>query len=582
MLALGRAREKWREQEEEARRVECCGQKTGQNLKIFQETKEKSCEELEQTDVDSGYAWVVLIVIFFISASTFGTARAYGLIFERLARDGLQSRTAAAMPFTLMGACENMAGPMSGYLLSCSQNSWRLVVFLGCLLLTLGHLFAACLVDSQLGQLLSLGLMCGLGLSLVTISFFQINNAYFVRYRSTAFGIGLTGAAVGAFYISPLCQLLLEAADTSACYLALALILLPNVPLSLLLKPKLSPVGLQEKVQDKSGGAKQANLESINPNLELQKTKTHTKHSEGQQVRIRSSIKRVLKLPMFHLIWPTQLLFCWFNFVFGMIIVDLGRDRGLEEPNLAHLPPIWAAGQLVGRLLLGPLVDTNYFSYKTWTVLCFGSISVLLLALNLAKNEQFNKLGPVLTSSLTIGALFLMLVFILSMFIALLYILLNGLIAVYVQQQLQPLCIGLSSFVGSFFLLPRANVIGYYRDTIGNYDSMISSFAWLSLGASLGWLLAEPLGHWLKTHAPVPKWFKNELALSNNPAASGESECSNVCHNKLLELSAIQLNNSLLNKLEIKLESEEHWKEAAAAAASCASSRAQSELRAGG
>ena len=194
--------------------------------------------KMNEPDVDGGYAWIVLAVIFFINASTFGTARAYGLIFDKLARDDNKSRTEAAMPFTIMGAVENMAGPLTGYLLARTNNSWRATVFSGSCLITLSHLLAALLVDSHLGQLLSIGLMCGLGLSLVSISFFQLNNAYFVRYRSTAFGLGMTGAAFGTLYISPLCQYSLDNYGVSMCYLMLSLILLPNVPLSLLLKPK--------------------------------------------------------------------------------------------------------------------------------------------------------------------------------------------------------------------------------------------------------------------------------------------------------------------------------------------------------
>jgi len=478
-------------------------------------------------DVDSGYAWVILLVIFFISASTFGTARAYGLIFERLARDqsGLDDqtssgelgtsagessadRTSAAMPFTLMGAIENMSGPLSGYLLARSRNSWRLVVFAGASLISLAHFLAALFGQGwRLGQLLSMGLMCGLGLSFVTISFFQINNAYFVRYRSTAFGIGLTGAAFGAFYISPLCQYALDNFGIDACYLMLGLILLPNVPLSLLLRSKESPRPVETisaKLQtDDHRKHDKLSVHPLSSNMhddhltDCEKKSRKISIASISKLRIRASIKQVLSSPIFHLIWPTQLLFCWFNFVFGMIIVDFGRDRGLQEVDLARLPPIWAAGQLVGRLLLGSLVDLKLFTYKTWTILCFGLISLVMFAMNsislenVASNlvdesdqREFKYLYLLLLSSILI----------LSSLIALLYLLLNGLIVVYVEQQLQPISIGISSFVGSFFLLPRAHVIGYYRDSVGNYDSMISLFTLVSFFASFSWFIFPILG----------------------------------------------------------------------------------------
>lgn len=427
-------------------------------------------------DTDTGYAWIILATVFAINASTFGTARAYGLIFDKLAREDDQSRAEAAMPFTIMGAVENMAGPLSGYMLA-RIGSWRATVCIGSCLITLAHLFASVL-ESQVSQLLTMGLMCGLGLSLVTISFFQVNNAYFVRYRSTAFGLGLTGAALGTLYISPLCQYFLDHHGTSMCYLILSLILLPNVPLSLLLKPKAFNDSSIE--YDSTEITKTANEKNLNQTTTIPTISGELEGHKG--IGIWSSIKQVVGNPLFHLIWPTQLLFCWFNFVFGMIIVDFGKDRGLSNEHVAHLVPIWAFGQLVGRMLLGSLVDLKYISYRSFTVICFISISSTTWALNNMRVGEDHL-------SLLISTL----VFALSMFISLLYILFNGLIVNYVETPLQPLSIGISSFTGSFFLLPRASVIGHYRDTTGNYDAMLTMFTYTSLTASLMWLLVPSI-----------------------------------------------------------------------------------------
>lgn len=474
-------------------------------------------------DVDGGYAWIVLAVIFIINASTFGTARAYGLIFDKLAREDDKSRTEAAMPFTIMGAVENMAGPLSSYLLAQSNNSWRLTVFSGSCLITLAHLFAALTADSITGQLLSMGLMCGIGLSLVSISSIQLNNAYFVRYRSTALGLGMTGAAFGTLYISPLCQYFLDNYGTSACYLMLSAILLPNVTLSLLLKPKVaaespahrrpaqsrsekatimgSGAGLGIASDGRQQQAKGAPLATASVSQHVDELAARKRRRNSlDDLGVWLSIKRVICNPLFHLIWPTQLLFCWLNFVFGMIIVDFGRDRGLNTQDVAHLVPCWSFGQLVGRLFLSSLVDLKCLSYKSFTVICFFSISLSTCLLNSIRlpgaSDHWQQASPPTTTAGRpdnhLHAIILALVFVLSMFIALLYILLNGLVVRYVEPALQPLSFGISSFTGSFFLLPRANVIGYYRDTIGNYDDMLTMFSFVSLLAALIWLLVPP------------------------------------------------------------------------------------------
>lgn len=449
--------------------------------------------ESEEKDVDSGYAWIILAVMFVINASTFGTARAYGLIFEKLAREHNNARTEAALPFTIMGALENMGGPLTGYLLT-KTNSWRLTVFIGSFLITLAHILAAfCTTLNSL--ILTMGLMCGLGLSFVTISSFQINNAYFNRYRSRAFGLGLTGAVFGTFYISPICQHVLESSSTtSECYLMLGLILTPNLPLSLLLKPKTRAKMSKNPTESNGCNYTNATIKQFRrKNIVTISEQINKKEEQpGQFIANESpvwlNIIRVIQTPIFHLIWPTQLLFCWFNFVFGMIIVDFSKDRGLDCTHGAQLITIWAFGQLTGRTILGSFVDLKLVSYKLFTVICFISISLSTWILNNIRpnNHQYQE---VLISSI---------VFILSMFISNLYILFNGLIVNYMEKSLAPLSLGISSFTSSFFLLPRANVIGYYRDTIGNYDSMLTLFTYISLIAAIVWLLVPELFERLK------------------------------------------------------------------------------------
>lgn len=568
----------------------------------------------EDGDVDGGYAWVILIVIFVINASTFGAARAYGLIFENSARRDEQSRSEAALPFTTMGAVENMAGPLTGYLLA-RTGSWRVVVLSGSCLITLSHLLAA-YFDSQWGQILTIGLMCGVGQSFISISSFQINNAYFVRYRSRAFGIGLTGAAVGTFYISPLCQFVLDNHTKSLCYLMLGLILLPNVPLALLLKPKRTPNYASDDDNDRdldhsapaktkssttprqadcqpagsrltaavvAAGAAVGALDpppppaekrrksrllsvfSISDQLLRRRLRKRDKEitqavvvvvvddgdggdggdddddeegdSDDDEGGFWTKVGQVLSTPLFHLIWPTQLLFCWLNFVFGMIITDFGKDRGLNETQNSHLIVIWASGQLFGRLCLGSLVDLRILSYKSFTMVCFASISLITLMLNNFGliSEAERAAGEELTSNLIC-----LLVFILSMFISTLYILFNGLVVNYMDKSLTALSVGISSFTGSFFLLPRASIIGYYRDTCGNYDAMLTMFTCVTMFSALIWLL-------------LPGIFSYARRKRHHGDLSSSSSSLDNCHRT--GSRGISQVNGLLDDLSLRLRS---------------------------
>lgn len=426
-------------------------------------------------DVDRGYAFVILIVMFIINASTYGTARAYGFIFDKSARDQGMSRSEAAIPFTIMGAFENMSGPLAGYLLG-RTRSWRFTVLTGSIFVTMAHSLAA-IFDDLIGRIITMGFICGFGMSLITISAFEINNAYFLRYRSRAFGFCLTGAAFGTLYISPICHYMLNEYSIESCYLMLSLILLPNVPLSLLLKPK----NQEERKRNNIANDKCSSKSQLDQPEDALGHELSRGPDLGSKITLQQSIKLVLLTPMFHLIWPTQLLFFWFNFVFGMIIVDFGEDRNLSNEELTNLVPTWAFGQLVGRLVLGAIVDMNIISCKLFTVISLGSIGLSTWALN---HIHLNQEGE--------GIVVIVLLFILSAFIANLYILFNSLVSEYIEQkELVAMSIGIASFLGSFFLLPRAHIIGYYRDTEGNYNSMLDLFSYVAAIGALPWLLVS-------------------------------------------------------------------------------------------
>lgn len=586
-------------------------------------------------NVDAGYAWVILVTMFLINATTFGTVRVYGLIFEKLARTDHYTRTEASLPFAISGAIENMGGMLTCFLVY--KTSWRLVVFLGTLLTTCGH-FGAYFSHSVTIDVVTIGLMCGLGTSFISIPFFQINNAYFVKYRTTAFGASLAGAAMGIYYVSPICEYTLEHYSVHTCYLVLSMILFPNVLLSLLLRPKsLSQRALHHHHSIGDNKQQQQQQEQITDNtqnderneindkyaekllssscLELPISSTKpVSYSIMSRVRTRSNCsitlldpsmdtksnitsnssinngqtskrkrnnatakywlanllnkkiytipdytkpgryipimqfdchagfttdnlhtlmsisetvanndgskideitsnqcfcdiqsanclhssttttatnitnnkpcsRNILTNPYFHLIWSTQVLYCWLNFIIGVVIVDFGKDRGIKSHVADTLILYWATGQLIGRIILGMIIDLRLLSYKNYTIVCLFVISSLTYMIVAMESDDSNCYSIVLST----------IILALSAFIALLYLLFNGLMVTYVDGSLISVSIGISSFIGSFLLLPRASVIGYFRDTLGNYDDMINMLSLASLTFTLMWIVLPHL-----------------------------------------------------------------------------------------
>jgi len=150
---------------------------------------------------------------------------------------GYYDREQASWPIATASAVENLAGLMTPAL--ANQLSWRQIELLSSVLFISANAIAY-LSDSLLLDTIALGLVQGLGLACSTVLSLAINNDYFERFRTTAYGISMSGSAFGVLYLSPLVSWILDRFQPNfrLVYLALAMVFCANVLLVLFIKPR--------------------------------------------------------------------------------------------------------------------------------------------------------------------------------------------------------------------------------------------------------------------------------------------------------------------------------------------------------
>lgn len=189
-----------------------------------------------EANVDSGYAWLILLVMFLIASTIGGSTRVYGLVFAREVETGYYDREQASLPIATASAVECLAGIFSPAVVQ--LLSWRNIELISSSLFVLANLLAY--FSSSLAlDILALGVTQGLALSIYSVLGLLINNDYFERYRTTAYGISLSGSTFGLLYLNPIVNWLLDNYDDfRLVYLALACLFSFNLLLVLFIRPR--------------------------------------------------------------------------------------------------------------------------------------------------------------------------------------------------------------------------------------------------------------------------------------------------------------------------------------------------------
>lgn len=218
----------------------------GIDLEVEKETEVEVEVETER-DLDCGYAWLILIIMFLLNSTLSGASRVYGIIYARQVEINYYDREQASWPIATSSTIENLFGILTPAL--AQFISWKQIELLSTSLFVLSNLLAY-FSSSLTLDIISLGLIQGIGLSMNTVIIMALNNDYFERYRTTAYGIALSGSTFGLLYMNPLVSRILsdcsggeeeqegEKETFRNVYLAIACVCLLNYPLIALIVPR--------------------------------------------------------------------------------------------------------------------------------------------------------------------------------------------------------------------------------------------------------------------------------------------------------------------------------------------------------
>lgn len=227
------------------------------NQILRQEEEEGEDGEIDgKQDLDCRYAWLILIIMFLLNSTLSGASRVYGIVYAKQVAINYYDREQASWPIATSSTIENLFGILTPAL--AHFLTWRQIELLSTSIFILSNLLAY-FSSSLTLDIISLGIIQGIGLSMNTIIIMALNNDYFEKYRTTAYGVALSGSTFGLLYMNPLVTWILskdlDGDSFRSVYLAIACVCLFNYPLIALIVPRSkrqNPSRLQGKKREPS------------------------------------------------------------------------------------------------------------------------------------------------------------------------------------------------------------------------------------------------------------------------------------------------------------------------------------------
>ncbi|OUM53714.1 hypothetical protein BVG19_g3021 [[Candida] boidinii] len=290
------------------------------------DTKDEIVKERGQQD--KGYCWVIAVCTCLLFVSTWGSSAGYGVFLGFFLKENIFPG-ASAIDFAFVGSiilCLAQALAPLVMLLS-SVLGHKLTMTIGLTLQSAGYIL--CSFATELWHIyVTLGVMVGVGFSLVVNPGLVIMPSWFNKYKATASGITVMGTGLGGVIFSLSTQSLI---DTTHDYkwsarMVGVVVFVVNATVTILLK---------ERIPTK---------------------KIRTWDGFNKRVQLLFDVH----------IWKNYAVWLvTFFYAFGQIsyiIISYSMNTyatsiGLSQKQGSHLTSIFNAGQIVGRLMIGNLGD---------------------------------------------------------------------------------------------------------------------------------------------------------------------------------------------------------------------------------
>uniref|UniRef100_A0A224YZC6 Monocarboxylate transporter n=1 Tax=Rhipicephalus zambeziensis TaxID=60191 RepID=A0A224YZC6_9ACAR len=493
--------------------------------------------------MDSPRSWAVAAACCWINVFTFALVRSAAVVYVALLRTFPVTREQASWPVNLSVVCYFLTGPIAG-VLARYIPIWKLTV-LGCL----GGSLAVCVcyfAQSMLFLDIFLGVTHGTCIGLLAL-FSVVINQHFHKYRAMASGISNAGFTIGGLIFPPVIQLLADHYGIRGALLLVGALMLNSVSGAFLQRnpPKAQPesplkdgeassigdmvqdpeegdamIKMSEdsgdasfrrsvsadndtKFSDMKDGTREAN--GVHLQMKSSAEKDHDVDSEegddnvklrvlgaqgsshpkvvrnltpgvkikkGTSSRERSPLLSFLMFPAFYLISFSLSIILFNMSTYMTVIVDFAVDRGVSKWNAVYLIFAYAVADLLARLGSGWITDRRYLLKSTMMGSHFVLWGVSLYVMPLCSQYYCQVALSVLSGWCNGSTLIL---------IAVLFMELVGIDKLGV-------CFGIATTFAGLLGLARPSLIGFYRDTHGDYEGLFGLIGGVTWGMSLLWL----------------------------------------------------------------------------------------------
>ena len=320
---------------------------------------EPVCKLHTSNNIDHGYAWIIIIVVFsgVLSFSVFESSTT--LTYSQLLAKYGMTATATGWVFSMSSSVRMFSSPLVGLLYGFLPH--RMVAMIGVLLYCLG-LMVTGFAPAPCFLYIGYGLLSGFGISMFVMTNFIIISTYFEKKRGKAMGIAFSGTEFGGMLLSPLVAKSYDYLGCTTTLTMCACVAMQALITTGMYRPLASDVitNLKEKTPDCNNDGK---------------TEAHkSAHKEGFASKIGIS----LLLNINYLLLATLnasslgLIACAQIYLSGLV----QETCGLSNSEIALLVSLASACKLPAMLLAGFMFDLN--SVRPVRMYIFPSLGIVV------------------------------------------------------------------------------------------------------------------------------------------------------------------------------------------------------------
>lgn len=472
--------------------------------------------------LDSTRSWVVLAFLSWCMMMCTVSVRAAGVIYVGLVEHFRTSREEASLPITIHMTVLSSMSLLGGYL--CEVCSYEAVA-LGSVILTSTSMMVCYFAPNLDFINFFFGVIHGGATSGIFVVVNVLPSLYFKKWRATAAGIAWSSQCYNVYFIPQLANYFRVTYGTPELFLLVGALCLNALPACIVIKtPPWAKAKRQPEVRgtatsDAIGKAKAYDDSVTKRQIQVSSEAPETTEMLERTTRDVSPPKEVAepaddvadgKVPAASpdgfairdmprglqgvrekskLLWKSTVraLLSWKFYVdslsyalevytmstYFMVYADMAVDKGLSVENAVYLLHAYSTADLIFRVTSGWIVDRKYLPIEGSKFLGFVASVAGAQAVRTSRS-----LVPLIFSSLLFGCGTGLNI---------------GIISPLLQHDFKneslAIMFGGAMFVTGLVILTRPPVVGYFRDTIGDYDGLFHMLAAANAFFAIIWLV---------------------------------------------------------------------------------------------